>query len=327
MKKIVAIISFFVLTVHAQHSWEDSPYFDTSFLSKYDLVKTRLIEQDDFKSVTFQSADGIALDGIFLERKNSVGTIIFCAGFFPGRKEGQAPIFKMLPPNYNILFFDARGHAKSDGKFWRTLNKYGKNEYKDVLGAIEFVHKKVGGKIVVYGICAGAFHASHALIKLSQEKKLDHYGIVGMIFDSGFASPQNVSRALQYHIKEKCLPKKLGWYANKKKIKKTFLYRITSFFVSGLACTLKKILIMPGIKSIEPETNLFDKIQNITCPIFFIHCEDDGYVSFHEIEKLANQAQCKTCWWISESSHALHALKHKYEYRKRLIYFLEKHLQ
>lgn len=322
---LLSFIFFTHLQTHTQndyHDWSKSPYFNTTFLSQYDLVKETLVQQAGFEQVTFSTSDNIKLSGLLLKQQNAVGTIIFCAGFFPGRKEGQAPIFNMLPPKYNILFFDARGHAGSEGSFWRTINQYGKNEYKDVLAAISFVHQMCGGPITIYGVCAGAFHASHALIKLSEEKKLKELGIVGLIFDSGYVSFLEVSKAIKYHLREKMLPRMLSWYADKKTIKETYFYRFSAYLLTKLGLVIKNVLIMPGLKKLEPETNLLDKLYKIECPIFFIHSKDDNYAPFEQTKQAADKVQNKTCWWIDNSSHALHALKHKYEYQKRMLGFL-----
>lgn len=332
-KNVLLIVTLLLgVRAHSQkavrhHNWDSSPFFNTKFLSNYDLVKRVLIEQAGFKPVTFTSTDGLELKGLFLERPGAVGTILFCAGFFPGRKEGQAPIFRMLSPDYNILLFDARGHAGSEGPFWSNLGKYGKNEYKDVLGALSFVRENVGGDIVIYGVCTGAFHASHALIKLSRENKIKQYGIKGLIFDSGFSSCVEVSKAGKYHLQKKILPRMLSWYANKKKIRSTYLYRISSYFLTKLGVTLKNWFVMPGLRKLENETNLSDKLHEVDCPIFFIHSKDDNYAPFEQVQQLADSAKDKTCWWIEHSSHALHALKHKHEYQRRLLAFLNSAMQ
>jgi len=267
------------------------------------------------------------LNGLLLKRPDAKATIVFCAGFFPGRKEGQAPVVRMLPPEYNILLFDARGHGKSEGKFWSTLGEYGMHEYKDVLGALNFVKSTIGGPVVIFGICSGAFHASHALIKLSQEKKLDDYNIKGFVFDSGFASFLQVLDAGKYHVREKILPGFLSWYANKETIRKTRLYKVTAFSLTLLGQTLLKLLVLPSVRKYEPQTNLSNKMHTLDCPTLFIHSKDDNYAPFEQTEALASSVKNKTCWWIEYSSHALHALKHKHTYRRQLLLFLDKHLE
>ncbi len=330
-KKMLLIVSIFsgltTFIAENNHSWDKSPFFNTKFLRNYNLVEDVLVNQIGFEQIQFKSTDGLTLEGLLLKQPNAIGTIIFCAGFWPGRKEGQAPIFRMLPPNYNILCFDARGHAKSEGKFWSNLSQYGKNEYKDVLGAIEYVKNKIGGKVVIYGVCAGAFHTSHALLKLSKEKKMKETNIVGFIFDSGFESATSVSSALKYHIEEKWAPNLLSWYADRKTIKTTYLYQITSCIMSSILTTLRDLILMPSVRKIEPETRLSDKIQNITCPIYFIHAKNDNYAPFDQIEQLSQLIEEKVCWWIEKSSHATHALKYKHEYRKRLLNFLDSVVQ
>jgi len=329
MKKrfLFLAFSFFAVTNSNEidHAWQHSPYFNTNFLSKYDLVEQTLIKQGGFEPVTFTSSDGLNLCGLLLQKPQAEGTIIFCAGFCPGRKEGQAPIYAMLPAQYNILFFDARGHAGSEGFFWRTMNQYGKHEYKDVLGAISFVEKNIGGPIVLYGVCAGAFHATHALIELEKQNKREQSGIEGLIFDSGFGSALQITQsdALNYHIREKFLPRQLGWYANKNKIKKTLLYKTSAYFLTRFAKVATKLLWIRGVKNIEAETNLFDKIHQIGCPIFFIHCKNDNYAPFESIVQLSENVSLKKCWWLEDSSHALHAIKHKVKYREQFLEFLD----
>lgn len=308
------------------HRWDDSPYFNTTFLANYNLVEKTLIQQSGFEKITFPSTDGLMLSGLLLTRPNAKATIVFCAGFFPGRKEGQSPIIRMLPPEYNILLFDARGHAQSEGTFWTNLGQYGTHEHKDILGALNLVRDTVGGPIVLFGICSGAFHATHALIKLSQEKKLADYNVQGLVFDSGFVSCLEVTKVGEYHLREKILPGMLSWYANKKTIRNTYFYKLSAFSLTLLGQALLKLFVLPGVRKYEPDTNLADKMHTLDCPVLFIHSKDDNYAPFEQTKALADSVKHKTCWWIEHSSHALHALKHKHEYRKQLLSFLKEAL-
>ena len=72
----------------------------------------------------------------------------------------------------NILFIDARGHGKSEGSVLKNMWGYGKHEYKDIIAAIKFAHKKNDVPIILYGVCAGAFNSMHALLKLQKKNRL-----------------------------------------------------------------------------------------------------------------------------------------------------------
>lgn len=323
-KLFSCLIVTITLSISGQQTtaWEKSPFFDTKFLAHYDQVEKKLIEEYGFHKVQFQAEDGLTLNGL-LRNCGAQQTIIGEGGFFPGRKEGLAPLVAMLQQNCNILLFDGRGHGNSQGRFWKTLDHYGKNEYKDMLGAISFAHQQKLGHLFVHGTCASAFHAAHALIKLSEKNKLDELSVRGLIFDSGFPSFLNVlNHADQYHIKEKMLPILLSWYAQKDKIKTTLLYKICCPAVTTFEYIVKKLCLLPGLQTVEPETNLSDKMHKIACPVFFIHCENDSYVECKPVKQLADTVHTKTCWWIKNSKHALHSIIHTQEYRKKLLEFM-----
>lgn len=320
-KLIFLLLILTNVTYASKHNnWAESMYFNTTFLRNYDLVEQMLIEEEGFEHVTFPSSDGLKLSGILLKRPGAKTTIIFCAGFFPGRKEGQAPVYKMLPTTYNVLLFDARGHAKSEGPFFSTLGHYGRNEYKDVLGAIDFVQKQVGGAIIIYGVCAGSVHATHALLNIEKEKKSN---IIGLVFDSGFGSTLDLESALSYHIREKFMPNYFTWYANKEKIRETYFFRACSFFATKLLSGLNELLFMGKIRKYNHETKLSDKIHKLDIPTFFIHCKNDAYSPFEKIVTLAESVENKEVWWLEDSSHSNNALKHKHEYKKRLLNFFD----
>ena len=100
------------------NSVESELFFGTQFLTKYDLVAQTLIETENFSEVYFYSLDGIKLHGLLRKKPDAPYSIIFCAGFYPGRKEGLATFIKLVPENINILFFDARGHGSSEGRIF-----------------------------------------------------------------------------------------------------------------------------------------------------------------------------------------------------------------
>lgn len=306
--------------------------FDTKFLAQYDLVKKTLTETLSFKEGWFTTQDGLRINYLFLERSEALYNVICCSGFYPGRKEGLASFYELLP-HANLLLFDARGHGQSDGSLWGGLLKgfreYGKNEYKDIIGAIETVHTKNNKPIILYGLCAGAFNASHALVKLEQAKRLDNLNIKGFVFDSGWTSMTSTSlSALQSYANKAIVTtlSKIYGKEHRKSIPSKLPFKTISTPLSINIKIMHSLFLKNILSPIENETNLYGKMNTLPIPIFFIHSYDDQLAPIDDVKKLFDsiKIKTKTSWWIAKpSSHANHYLKHTDEYKKKLTRFIE----
>jgi pimeloyl-ACP methyl ester carboxylesterase len=302
-----------------------SDFFNTKFLTDYDTVAKALVNEEGFKPVSFCATDNVKLEGLFKKVENAKRTIIFCAGFFPGKKEGLATFAKMVPENVNILFFDARGHGNSQGRFWTNVHNYGVDEYKDVQGAVEFVRKSdETNPITIFGTCAGAYHAAIAVAQTDCKKaKID-----GLIFDSGFPSMLKVKTVPGRHLKEKVWPPLLRkWlYKNdtKEQVKQRYLCRFVSYVTNQIFKGLSAILTK-RYELREKTMNLINRVKEISCPVLYIHSQDDDYSPIDAIKQLADQTTTKECWWIEKpSEHATHHLKHTAEYQAKLQAFINR---
>lgn len=297
---------------------KESVYFDTSFLSRYDEVSQMMKEKEGFVEGFFTTHDNVSINYLWLQRKNARYTMIFCSGFFPGRKEGLATFYALLPSDCNLLFFDARGHGKSTGQCMKRVWRYGLHEYKDVIGAICWVHKQQPAcPIVIYGLCAGAFHAVRALLYMKSEGILELCFVKGLIFDSGWSSIKCVAHtAPKSHV--------LEWAAQRfenHELFSTMLCKLLGYCIDGLYYAL----VYPALYVMGDQTNLVDYISAIHTPIFYIHAEHDSYASIEPVKLLAQKTKHATCWWIAEQSkHACHHLKLKDQYRERLLDFVTK---
>lgn len=312
------------LTLGNNSDLDHSPYFDTTFLLNHDAVRALLLKEG-FREVIITTHDGLNLRGLWLERPNALFNLISCSGFYPGKKEGMASLYPLVSNNCNILFFDARGHGGSEGKFLLNLHHYGKDEYKDIIGALEFVHAANQKPIIIHGICAGAFHASRALIQLQRKSLLSVFNVIGLIFDSGFGSVAQVFDVPKKHFQQKILPNAMtSIYKkdSKKSVQDRWLYKSSNFIsaqcIGGVQWCLK-----PWIDEQETDTNIGDKIHEIPTPIFFIHATDDSYASCDSVKKLAGMTQKNLSWWIEDSEHACNHLKHKDEYQQKLQAFID----
>ena len=299
--------------------------FDTRFLTNATLVRNFLVEHEHFHPVQFNSPDNIQLAGLWKEDSDAPFNIIFCAGFYPGRKEGMATFIRLVPETTNILFFDSRGHGESQGRFFSRLYHYGLDEYKDIIAAIEFVHSSNDKPIIIIGVCIGAFHASRALIELTNENKLNALNIAGFVFDSGLISLLDVLHIPTHHFKESVVPwffkNNLYTQDSKLEVKNRNLVRLSTWFLSKIIQSIT-LGIKPFYLWNEAKTTIYPNFCRIECPIFFVHSYDDTYCSITQIQTLAQITKKEFHWWIKKpSKHASHHLKYAAQYKDRLLAF------
>jgi pimeloyl-ACP methyl ester carboxylesterase len=327
LQKNYFLIFIILLSFSIQCTENFEQFYTTSFLKNDTAVRVSLKEQG-FAEVKFKTPDNLTLHGLFLSRPHATCNIIVCAGWFPGKKEGMATFYDLLPNDCNILFFDARGHGKSDGPLLWKLWEYGIHEYKDILGAISYFNNTNTLPIVIIGMCSGAFNAAHALIDLEKNSKATACRVKGLVFDSGWGSVTEIARTAPPAGIEKrliYLLKKI--YANKHEIKQSYIFKLCSFLTCA-SYTISYHLCTKYITAYyEQMTTLFDKIHHITTPIFFIHSRDDTYAIKNDAIRLSRLASRSTCWWIKESFHAKHHLIHKKLYKEKLTAFINTALE
>lgn len=323
MKKLLLLL-ILPLNLHCNEQSQSELLFDTQFLLQYKRVSNLLCDHG-FQEGFFTTPDNLKLNYLYLERPNADFTVILAAGWLPGRKEGIATFYELLPETCNILFFDARGHGQSEGPLFSKAWIYGKHEYKDMLGALDFVKSRTKTPIIVYGVCAGAFNAAHALIHLQKEGRLDNYDIRGFIFDSGWASVLSTSWTAILAKANESLARFWGKLYGKKwrDVVTTYPYRASQFIVEKILTLVHMLGFWPAFALQENSTNLFDKIHHLPMPILFIHSQDDEYVPIEHAQHLAKRSQKAHAWWIEKpSKHACHCLKHKDEYQIKMHSFL-----
>jgi pimeloyl-ACP methyl ester carboxylesterase len=285
-------------------TWERDELFNMRFIEDRNKVQEHM-HNVGFSDVTFDTTDGYNLHGLLKTVDQPDYTIIFAGGYCPGYKESMTTLYKHIPDNGNVLFYDARGHGQSKGKlkfaqFWR----YGIDDYKDVIAAIECAHKQAPNTpIILYGICAGFFNISHAILHMGPElcKK---YNIAGLVADSAWGSFSQVART--------------GSRAQISGISNCFALAGAKITLFCLYHGLGRPLMWLN----ESRTKLFGKVHAIQTPTLFIHSRNDTFAEFESAKKLASQMPNAKTWWIDKSKHGLHYLKHKYEYRTRLTGFI-----
>ena len=302
-------------------------FYSTSFLKNHSAVRESLKEHG-FKSVTFKTPDNLTLRGLFLSRPNATCNVIVCAGWRPGRKEGMATFYALLPTYCNILLFDARGHGESDGPLLWNLWRYGIDEHKDITAAICWTNKNNTLPIIISGACSGAFNAAHALIHLEKNNTLTQSHVKGLIFDSGWGSIIDVSNTVALANTEEIIVMILKYfYKTKKLLKQSHFYTLSTQYTHCICKLVHSLFTKQLVKKYEPITSLFNKIHHLKTPIFFIHSYDDRHADIHKFIRLSKLTQNKECWWIQDSYHTQHNLIHRELYKEKLSAFIDAAIQ
>jgi pimeloyl-ACP methyl ester carboxylesterase len=289
-------------------------------------VRASLLKEG-FVRCTFTTHDGYRLSALYYSHPQPRGTVIICNGLCCP-KEAMAPIRTVFQEQYNILLFDSRGHGQSSGSLLHRPWRYGFDDFHDVVAALDFVRKKSDAPIILYGNCAGAFHAVRACIFLMQTANNSvNYNIKTIIFDSGWASIQEASRtSLSAKIKvifAKYLKKAIGANALAK-IRSLWCWRFYEQVIDMAVLVTHKIVCAPFLHTTETCTNLYDKIHTISLPILFIHSLDDQWVAIDNAIEMSLLAKNSHCWWITKPSlHATHHILHNQEYHQKVNQFLD----
>jgi pimeloyl-ACP methyl ester carboxylesterase len=318
------------VTPTAAPEWQKSTFFDTKFLKKRDAVNKKLLTEEGFVQITMRAADNSITAALFKQKPDALYTLI-CFGGFGFSKETLAPLYAMFKDQpCNIWLCETRAAYQST---LRSVVEFGSNNDVDAITCIKKAYQFSHKPIVVWGTCAGAFYATRALIELALAKELANYPIKALIFDSGWgAVDEAVAQLIKGHVKEKTARATAyitgttrtkaaqSWFARMNS-------RVTNWFVDAFHLfTTKPFFGYSGKK-----TNLFDKIGLINIPIFFIHSEDDYKEPISEARKLYTIAKKQMpntqAWWIKfPSLHVMHHFKHKDEYKKRCIAFINKNV-
>lgn len=291
-------------------------FFDTNFLRNSAAVE-KVLKQEDFFEVEITTQDNLKLCAIMLDQSNEQTiqtTIISCPGFVPGKKEGMTTLYAMFKEYpYNFIFLDLRGHGKSEGELltYSGIKHYGEFEYLDIVATIQFTIKynqehNINENIIIHGLCSGAFHSIKALHYLQQYDKQSYDCVKGLIFDSGWPSvPDIVESTLTSEANKRCTECNVSCLAYPLSCSIVGIY---NYFFKPYHCN---------------QASIAQAMNDIDLPILFIHAENDPYIPIHHVYPLVKQANKPTSWFIKESTHAAHHLKHKDEYKIQMEQFIQ----
>jgi fermentation-respiration switch protein FrsA (DUF1100 family) len=223
-----------------------------------------------YEDVSFTSRDdGVILRGWYIPAQRDLALIIVNGGF-QNRVDDTIDTLDLahdlVQKGYNLLLFDLRGRGESEGK-GRALA----NIERDIGGAVDYLKNRgyPANRIGLIGFCSGA--ASSCIFA-------SHGGIGGLVLDGCFASVHNM----------------VNMQATQKGIPQFLL----DFFMPGVVLAAK---IIYSYEALNP----IDVVSEVTCPIFFIHEENDELVSLEDNSQLfrASDNPANVLWEVSGVEH------------------------
>lgn len=242
-----------------------------------------------FEPIEFKTRDGLTLRGVWIPVPRSEKAIVILHGYQGSYDPDLWRVPALHGAGFNTLLFDFRAHGRSDGK-WMT---FGYKERWDVLGAIEFLHKRGMRQIGLLGFSYGGINAI-----LTAAINPD----IGAVISDGGPTRWITGAA--------------GWARNKrlpvwliKALAKLF-FSVTSLFVGA------------NLFRYEP-VRWVDKIS--PRPILFIHGDQDQYCTdFDDLYTAAREP--KELWRLPDAGHTTASLLYPEEHLQRVIDFFARYL-
>lgn len=275
----------------AQNIVQRSSLFTKRFVADASQAQQYLIAKHGFEKTTLMSRDGIELEAMCRIIPNAEYSVVLTGGFLPGKVSGIFAFVELFHPNCNMVFVQSRGRGGSQGrdKFHR-LWRYGVDDYLDTVAGIEYIAEKGDMPIVLYGVCAGAFHSMHAVLKLDELglTKIKSQ-ISGLVFDSGWPNVAEVSKTALPRGIDKIL-KKCAW----KRVLAKALYG----------------LVRPPVMFYHEywygdQTDLRNHAHKLQIPLLFVHGQQDAWADFELLQdliKVCISTNDNVSWWFPDSA-------------------------
>jgi|SRR5688572_10794023 len=204
-----------------------------------------------YENISFRTDDHILLRGWFIPNKNPKAQTIILLHGYPMDKGDILSRSIFLHAHYNLLFFDFRYLGQSEG----SHTTIGKNEVKDVLAAIHYLHTRDIHTVGVWGLSLGG-----GIALLAAEHAPE---IKALISEAGFA--------------------RLDWMAEE--------YYHGPFWLRYLLAELMRfwtwLFLGFDIHTVSPA----DAVKQLSIPILLIHSKQDTVVSFRHALLLQENLQ------------------------------------
>jgi len=220
------------------------------------------------EDISINSYLGYTLKGKLYLQDNPNKFVLMCHGITSNYEGMKKYSIPLIKKGYSIMFYDHRNHGYSD----RNYTTLGFFEKKDAKCCVDYLMKRFNEPLV--GVLGESMGAATALQLVTIDNRLSF-----CIEDCGYSNAYNLMyhRALEDHNKI------LALFTKPTDIYLKFFYKFS----------LKDVSVV-------------HTINKATCPILFIHGEEDSYVPFYMCKELYESYEGqKMMYTVKGASHAV----------------------
>lgn len=267
----------------------------TSYAKYYDciLASDAWLKVHNAQDVYVTSKDGLKLHGYWIPAENPRGTILLSHGYRSTMLVDFGVAFAFYHAlGFNILVPHQRAHGESEGRYIT----FGVKESEDMKCWIEFHNRNYGKcQIILSGMSMGA----STVLYLADQQLPDNVKCI--IADCGFTSPKAILDVVYQGV--------------------VHVPSGPSLWAADLFARL-----FAGFSLNQKDTRKV--LKNAKLPVLMIHGLADDFVPSNMSVKGYNACTGeKELLLVEDAGHGVSFLKDKEAYTKRVIAFLEKHLE
>ena len=239
-----------------------------------------------------RSFDGLTLCGYLIQQENPRGVVILCHGYTMQARGIAGPASWFFEHGYSVLLPDARGHGKSEGRFFGM----GWPERRDMLGWIARVNDAMHTPpIILYGISMGG-----ATVMMTTGEAALPKNVLAAVEDCGYTS---VWDEFAYQLRH--------------------LFHLPAFPLLYLVDRLARLRTGFGFR----DASALRQVKKSRTPTLFIHGDADTFVPYAFMQQVYNAAGCeKEMLTVPGAPHGLAAPTNPELYWSNVERFLDKYV-
>ncbi len=242
-----------------------------------------------FDTVEFMTSDGLILRGVWIPCPGSDKAVVSLHGHGGSYDPDLYRAPALRAAGFNTLFFDFRGHGRSDGAYIT----WGSTERRDVLAAVDFLHDR---KIHHIGLLGFSYGGIVAMVTTP-----DCPSVEAVVDDGG---PARMRTAIAAYGIEHGWP---HWLTG------PMSWLLIAMASLRLRSNLFRVEAIHWVGKISPR------------PILFIHGDHDQYVpDFDELYAAAKEP--KELWRVPDAGHTTASVLYPEEHIRRVIDFFDRSL-
>jgi len=240
-----------------------------------------------YETVSISSQYNYDLHGLWFPKQGSEKTVIICHGYTYNLYGSLKYMDMFINRGYNVLVYDHRYHGKSGGH----VCSMGYYEKDDLETCVSWVKNRVGQESII-GTHGESMGAATVLMHAAKDKRIDF-----VVADCPFES---IYEQFKFRLKVE--------------------YNLPPVPILNFSNLFTKFKLNAKYKNISP----LAVVDQIECPVFFIHGDSDAYIPYQHSQHLFDQKKgYKKLYFAKGADHAESFKTNASKYTQEVYEFLE----